>query len=42
MCPAGLVLDGNGGCIPEEECPCIHNEATYQPGEKINVDCNTW
>ncbi|XP_009890327.1 PREDICTED: mucin-5AC, partial [Charadrius vociferus] len=41
MCPAGLVLDGNGGCIPEEECPCIHNEATYQPGEKINVDCNT-
>ncbi|XP_049676653.1 mucin-5B-like [Accipiter gentilis] len=41
MCPAGLVLDGNGGCIPEEECPCIHNEAMYQPGEKINVDCNT-
>ncbi|XP_069713221.1 mucin-5AC-like [Phaenicophaeus curvirostris] len=41
MCPAGLVLDGNGGCIPEEECPCIHNEAMYQPGEKISVDCNT-
>ncbi|NXW25491.1 MUC5A protein, partial [Circaetus pectoralis] len=41
MCPAGLVLDGNGGCIPEEECPCIHNEAMYQPEEKINVDCNT-
>uniref|UniRef100_A0A8C5X4D5 VWFD domain-containing protein n=1 Tax=Malurus cyaneus samueli TaxID=2593467 RepID=A0A8C5X4D5_9PASS len=41
VCPDGLVLDGNGGCIPEEECPCIHNEAMYQPGEKINVDCNT-
>ncbi|XP_076199625.1 mucin-5AC-like [Aptenodytes patagonicus] len=41
VCPAGLVLDGNGGCIPEEECPCIHNEAMYQPGEKISVDCNT-
>ncbi|KAK4822604.1 hypothetical protein QYF61_017336 [Mycteria americana] len=41
ICPAGLVLDGNGGCIPQEECPCIHNEAMYQPGEKINVDCNT-
>ncbi|KFV38869.1 Mucin-5B, partial [Tyto alba] len=40
-CPAGLVLDGKGGCIEEEECPCIHNEAMYQPGEKINVDCNT-
>ncbi|NXF69921.1 MUC5A protein, partial [Ciccaba nigrolineata] len=41
VCPSGLVLDGNGGCIPEEECPCIHNEAMYQPGEKINVGCNT-
>ncbi|XP_054246712.1 mucin-5B [Indicator indicator] len=41
VCPNGLVLDGNGGCIPEEQCPCIHNEATYQPGEKISVDCNT-
>ncbi|KAF2977178.1 hypothetical protein EK904_007963 [Melospiza melodia maxima] len=41
ICPDGLVLDGNGGCIPEEECPCIHNEATYQPGEKIDFDCNT-
>ncbi|XP_030129141.4 mucin-5AC [Taeniopygia guttata] len=41
ICPDGLVLDGNGGCIPEEECPCIHNEAMYQPGEMINFDCNT-
>ncbi|KFO96722.1 hypothetical protein N300_06466, partial [Calypte anna] len=41
VCPAGLVLDGNGGCIPEQECPCIHNEAMYQPGEKLSVDCNT-
>ncbi|XP_072194929.1 mucin-5AC-like [Excalfactoria chinensis] len=41
VCPSGLVLDGRGGCIPEEECPCIHNGATYQPGEKIIADCNT-
>ncbi|NWT82781.1 MUC5A protein, partial [Lanius ludovicianus] len=41
VCPDGLVLDGNGGCIPEGECPCIHNEVMYQPGEKINFDCNT-
>ncbi|TFK08675.1 antigen KI-67 [Platysternon megacephalum] len=41
MCPSGLVSDGKGSCIAEEECPCIHNEATYKPGEEIKVDCNT-
>ncbi|XP_067322691.1 mucin-5B-like [Anolis sagrei] len=41
MCPSGLVSDGNGGCIPMEECPCVHNDVTYKPGEKIKVDCNT-
>ncbi|XP_062974480.1 mucin-5B-like [Elgaria multicarinata webbii] len=41
MCPYGLVSDGKGGCIAEEECPCIHNDVTYEPGEKIKVDCNT-
>ncbi|XP_075828912.1 mucin-5B [Microtus pennsylvanicus] len=40
VCPSGLVADGNGGCIAEEDCPCIHNEATYRPGESIRVDCN--
>ncbi|XP_044125174.1 mucin-5AC-like [Bufo gargarizans] len=41
VCPAGLVSDGKGGCIQEEQCPCIHNDATYQPGEKIEMKCNT-
>ncbi|XP_074854647.1 mucin-5B-like [Carettochelys insculpta] len=41
MCPSGLVSDNKGSCIVEEECPCIHNEATYKPGEEIKVDCNT-
>ncbi|XP_060232256.1 mucin-5B [Meriones unguiculatus] len=40
VCPSGLVADGNGGCIAEEDCPCVHNEATYKPGEIIRVDCN--
>ncbi|ERE79587.1 mucin-5B-like protein [Cricetulus griseus] len=40
VCPSGLVADGNGGCIAEENCPCVHNEATYTPGEIIRVDCN--
>ncbi|PNJ16503.1 MUC5B isoform 1 [Pongo abelii] len=41
VCPPGLVSDGSGGCIAEEDCPCAHNEATYKPGETIRVDCNT-
>ncbi|XP_054828890.1 mucin-5B-like isoform X1 [Eublepharis macularius] len=41
MCPTGLVSDGKGKCIAMEECPCIHNDVTYNPGEKIKVDCNT-
>lgn len=42
ICPPGLLSDGSGGCVAEEDCPCLHNEATYQPGDTIRVDCNTW
>ncbi|XP_061468750.1 mucin-5AC [Rhineura floridana] len=41
MCPNELISDGKGGCVAAEECPCIHNEATYNPGETIKVKCNT-
>ncbi|XP_059577321.1 mucin-5B [Alligator mississippiensis] len=41
MCPSGLVSDRKGGCITQEECPCVHNEAMYKPGEQIKVGCNT-
>ncbi|XP_029438971.1 mucin-5AC-like [Rhinatrema bivittatum] len=41
LCPKGLVTDGLGGCIPPDECPCIHNEIVYQPGEQIRIQCNT-
>ncbi|XP_053545250.1 mucin-5B-like [Bombina bombina] len=41
VCPNDLVSDGKGGCIKEEQCPCIHNDASYQPGEKIKTKCNT-
>ncbi|XP_025026903.1 mucin-5B-like, partial [Python bivittatus] len=41
VCPDQLVSDGTGKCIPAEECPCIHNEATYKPGETIKDKCNT-
>ncbi|CAO2583924.1 MUC5AC [Lemmus lemmus] len=40
VCPDGLVADGNGGCVVAEDCPCVHNEATYRPGETIQVGCN--
>lgn len=42
VCPDGLVADGNGGCVVAEDCPCVHNEATYRPGETIRVGCNNW
>ncbi|XP_037587082.1 mucin-2 [Cebus imitator] len=41
VCPDGLMDDGRGGCVVEEECPCIHNKDLYSPGDKIKVDCNT-
>uniref|UniRef100_A0A8C2ZYW8 VWFD domain-containing protein n=1 Tax=Cyclopterus lumpus TaxID=8103 RepID=A0A8C2ZYW8_CYCLU len=40
MCPSGMVLDGKGGCIKPEACPCVHNGVSYQTGQTTNVDCN--
>ncbi|KAF7245534.1 Mucin-5B [Varanus komodoensis] len=41
VCPDDLISDGKGGCVTSDKCPCIHNEATYSPGETIKVKCNT-
>ncbi|XP_056382867.1 mucin-5AC-like isoform X2 [Hyla sarda] len=41
ICPPGLLSDGRGGCIEAESCPCIHNGVMYNPGETIQVRCNT-
>uniref|UniRef100_A0A3B3V9D1 VWFD domain-containing protein n=1 Tax=Poecilia latipinna TaxID=48699 RepID=A0A3B3V9D1_9TELE len=41
VCPNGLLSDGKGGCVEEEDCPCPHDGKYYNPGEKIQVDCNT-
>ncbi|XP_068800201.1 mucin-5AC [Struthio camelus] len=40
VCPGNQVLDGKGGCIAAEDCPCIHNGDSYRPGESIRVGCN--
>lgn len=42
VCPDGLVADGEGGCIASADCPCVHNEGSYQAGQTIRVGCNTW
>ena len=42
VCPSGLVSDGKGGCVKEDQCPCYHNGAQYKPGDSIKVDCNKW
>ncbi|XP_039080944.1 mucin-5AC [Hyaena hyaena] len=41
VCPDGLVADGEGGCVAVEDCPCVHDEASYLPGQTIWVGCNT-
>ncbi|XP_069326777.1 mucin-6 [Eulemur rufifrons] len=41
VCPDGLVADGEGGCVAAEDCPCVHNEASYPAGQTIRVGCNT-
>ncbi|XP_074004840.1 mucin-5AC [Numenius arquata] len=40
VCPHNQVLDGKGGCIAPEDCPCVHNGNSYSPGESIRVGCN--
>ncbi|XP_056384155.1 mucin-2-like [Hyla sarda] len=41
VCPNGLLDDGAGGCVPEDRCPCVHNEDIYPHGTQVKVDCNT-
>ncbi|KAM3920273.1 mucin-5AC-like [Leptodactylus fuscus] len=41
VCPPGLISDDKGGCIYEDDCPCIHNGAMYKTGTTIQVKCNT-
>nr|XP_033784147.1 mucin-2 isoform X2 [Geotrypetes seraphini] len=41
VCPEGLMDDGKGVCVEEDDCPCVHNERFYSHGAYIKVDCNT-
>uniref|UniRef100_A0A8C3G6S3 Mucin 2.2, oligomeric mucus/gel-forming n=1 Tax=Cyclopterus lumpus TaxID=8103 RepID=A0A8C3G6S3_CYCLU len=40
-CPGGLLEDGKGSCVKENECPCQHNKQIYAHGSQIPDQCNT-
>ncbi|KAM6925970.1 mucin-2-like [Lycodopsis pacificus] len=39
-CPGGLLDDGKGSCVKENECPCQHDGHIYAPGSQIPDQCN--
>ncbi|XP_038568598.1 LOW QUALITY PROTEIN: mucin-2-like [Micropterus salmoides] len=41
QCPGGLIDDGKGSCVKENECPCQHDGRLYSAGTKIPNQCNS-
>ncbi|XP_053546748.1 uncharacterized protein LOC128638663 isoform X5 [Bombina bombina] len=41
VCKYGFLRDNNGKCVPLNECPCVHGDNFYNPGETLAKDCNT-
>uniref|UniRef100_UPI001ED85821 mucin-2 n=1 Tax=Scatophagus argus TaxID=75038 RepID=UPI001ED85821 len=41
QCPNGLLDDGKGSCVTENDCPCKHDGYLYAPGAQIPNECNT-
>nr|XP_023651520.1 mucin-2-like isoform X2 [Paramormyrops kingsleyae] len=41
FCPNGLVDDGQGNCVQEEDCPCSHDGKIYASGTRLPYMCNT-
>ncbi|XP_068459808.1 mucin-2-like [Clinocottus analis] len=39
-CPSGLLDDGKGSCVKENQCPCQYNKQIYAPGSQIPDQCN--
>ncbi|XP_061138386.1 mucin-2-like isoform X2 [Syngnathus typhle] len=43
FCPPGTLLDdiGDSGCLPADQCSCMHNGKPYKPGESYSRACQT-
>ncbi|XP_068098308.1 otogelin-like [Hyperolius riggenbachi] len=41
VCKPGLLRSSDGSCVALNECPCLHGEDVYNPGETLAHDCNT-
>ncbi|XP_077410354.1 SCO-spondin [Vanacampus margaritifer] len=40
QCPAGLVQDYQGQCVPTTMCSCVQGDKTYLPGDIVQNSCN--
>uniref|UniRef100_A0A087Y443 SCO-spondin n=1 Tax=Poecilia formosa TaxID=48698 RepID=A0A087Y443_POEFO len=41
QCPAGLVQDQQGQCVPLSLCPCMEGDKVYPAGAVVQKGCNT-
>lgn len=41
FCPAG-TLEHGGQCLPAAQCPCMRGTQSYNNGDTVQDDCNTW
>ncbi|XP_073458424.1 uncharacterized protein [Aquarana catesbeiana] len=41
VCRTGMLRSSDGNCVLLNECPCVHGEDVYNPGETLAQDCNT-
>ena len=43
VCAPGHVRDDDSGeCVRINSCPCHHARRSYNEGEAIKKECNTW
>uniref|UniRef100_A0A3Q3F5P0 VWFD domain-containing protein n=1 Tax=Labrus bergylta TaxID=56723 RepID=A0A3Q3F5P0_9LABR len=42
-CPKGMIFDDitESGCVAADQCPCVHNNQVYMPGESYYHHCRS-